>query len=174
MEPPPTTRMYSFNKEIREAMVEQGGIGWDNLICGFATKKWHSIQKSHMAEQGSRKSPKLWMARFQWRIWEIAWTMWLHRNEHLHHDGKTIHFREAAAIDSEIQRESEVGLAGLPASYQYLFITTPQHRIRQPISSKQEWLTTLWAARDHHTPAVSDRCDIASAFYLRWKKRMKP
>ena len=40
---PPTTRMYSFNRAIREAMVEQGGIGWDNLICGFATKKWHSI-----------------------------------------------------------------------------------------------------------------------------------
>ena len=170
---PTLTRMYSFNPAIREAMIEQEGIGWGNLICGFATKKWRSIQTYHMAEHSSRKSPNLWMARLQWRIWEIAWTMWLHRNDHLHHDGKTIHFQEAAAIDSEIQREIDTGLAGLPTTYQYLFNMTPQNRIRQPISSKQEWLTTLWAARDHYTPAASNRCIIASAFYTRWKTRMK-
>ena len=156
---------------VVEAMVEQDRIGWNNFINGFISTKWRVIQKAYLKDLGSMKSPDLWISRFQKRIWWIPWQLWQHRNEFLHNDGKTIHFQETAAVNREIRREYLMTGQGLPRPYQHLFQGNVNDLINQSIFTKQEWLKSVWTARDHHMPAqVRPRDSIAEASYLRWKK----
>jgi hypothetical protein len=158
---------------IIEAMVEQDGIGWFNLLNGFISKKWRIIQKAYLKDLGSFKSPQLWISRFQKRIWEIPWQLWQHRNEFLHNDGTTIHFQEIAAVNREIRTEYLQRGQGLPDHYQYLFHGQLDELLSQNIFHKQEWLKSVWAAREHHTPdARRHRDGIAEANYLRWKRSL--
>ena len=155
-------------------MIDQDSIGWCNMTNGFISKKWRTIQRAHLKEMGSMKSPDLWTARFQRRIWEIAWRMWQHRNDFLHSDGRTIHFQESSAINHEIRNEYNKSGNGIPASYQYLFQVNIDRLLRQPIFDRQEWLRSVWVARDHHSPTlVGPRNATAEAFYLRWKKKFE-
>ena len=114
------------------------------------------------------KSPELWIARFQRRIWEIAWQLWQQQNKFLHNDGRTIHFQETAAVNREIRKEYVMAGVGLPPSYQHLFQGDREEEvITQSIHTKQEWLKSVWVARDHHMPRqVRPRDGIAEAFYL--------
>ena len=158
---------------VMEAMIDQDSIGWYNFTNGFISKKWRITQQAHMKDLRSMRSPDLWMTRLQRRIWEIAWQMWRHRNEFLHNDGTTIHFQETAAMNREIRNEYEIGGNDLPAKYQYLFHGDVEELIQRSIHLKQDWLRSVWVARDHHTPAlVGPRDGIAEGFYLRWKKNL--
>jgi hypothetical protein len=158
---------------VIEAMIEQDGIGWYNFTNGFISKKWRMIQRAHLKELRSRKSPDLWIARFQRRLWDIAWTLWQHRNEFLHNDGRTIHYQESAAITREIRKEYVMAGNGLPPSYQHLFQGDIEELVNQPIHMKQEWLKSIWVARDHYSSgSLQPRDEIAEAFYLRWKKNI--
>ena len=159
---------------VIDAMIDQDSIGWYNMTNGFISKKWRIIQRAHLKEIGSLKSPELWITRLQRRIWEIAWEMWQHRNEFLHSDGSTIHFQESAAINTEIRNELQISGNGLPARYQYLFLRDIDHLMGLTIFAKQEWLMTVWVARDHHSPAqVGPRNALAEAFYHRWKQNFE-
>ena len=159
---------------VMEAMIEQDNIGWYNFTNGFISKKWRLIQKAHFKDQRSLRSPDLWMAKLQIRIWEIAWLMWQHRNNFLHNDGTTIHFRELAAMNRAIRREYRLTGNGLPATYQHLFRGNVEDLIKASITMKQDWLRSVWVARDHHTPTQErSRDEIAESFYLRWKKRFE-
>ena len=159
---------------VMEAMIDQDSIGWHNLTNGFISRKWRIIQKAYFKDIGSMKSPILWISRFQKRIWEIPWLMWQHRNEFLHNDGKTIHFQESAAINREIRKEYLLTGNGLPQPYQHLFQGNEEELINQSSFIKQEWLMSVWVARDHHMPEhVGPRNGIAEAYYLRWKKKFE-
>jgi hypothetical protein len=159
---------------VIEGMIEQDGIGWFNFINGFISTKWRLIQTAHFKDMRSLKSPILWISRFQRRIWLIPWQLWQQRNDVLHNDGRTIHFQESAAVNREIRKEYVMAGEGLPASYQHLFQGNEEDLIRQPIHKKQEWLKSVWVARDHYMPRqVGHRNGIAEAFYLRWKKRIE-
>ena len=152
---------------VIEAMIEKDGIGWYNCINGFISRKRRLIQRAYFKDLRSMKSPELWIARFQRRIWEIAWWLWQRQNEFLHNDGRTIHFQETAALNRETRKEYLMTGIGLPLSYQHLFQGDREDLITQPIHAKQEWLTSVWVARDHHMPTqVRPRDGIAEAFYL--------
>ena len=110
------------------------------------------------------KSPELWISRFQKRIWWIPWQLWQHRNEFLRNDGKTIHFQETAAFNREIRREYMLTGQGLLRPYQHLFQGNVNNLINQSVFTKEEWLKSVWTARDHHMPAqVRPRDSIAEA-----------
>ena len=157
---------------VLEAMIDQDSIGWYNFTNGFISRKWRLIQKAHFKDIRSLKSPDLWMTKLQRRIWEIAWQMWRHRNDFLHNDGTTIHFQESAATNREIRKEYDITGNGLPASYQYLFQGDIETLINCSIHTKQDWLRSVWVARDHHMPTqVGPRDSLAESSYLRWKNK---
>jgi hypothetical protein len=157
---------------VMEAMIDQDSIGWYNFTNGFIARKWRYIQEAHFKDIRSIRSPDLWMTKMQRKIWEIAWKMWRHRNDFLHNDGTTIHFQESAAINRAIRMEHNATGEGLPDMYQYLFRGEVENIIQQPIHAKQDWLRSVWAARDHHMPGqVGPRDSMAESHYLRWKTK---
>ena len=145
------------------------------LFDGFIVNDWRQHQEDYMNSIGSMKCPLLWMARFQRKIWEIAWIMWEHRNNTLHNDGTTFHQHEMRAIDSEIITELTRGIDNLPpARYSHLFQRTILYHLSQPLHLKQMWLSSVWLARDMHDPNQQERqrCNTATAFFDRWKSNM--
>ena len=165
---PPTTT-YT-NDSINRAVQDQKRLGLKNFIDGFISKEWGICQQKHM--ERSRKSPTLWMAKLQNKIWQIAWTMWDHRNKHLHEENKHEHATTLEALNEQIKKEIETGLETLPRRYTRLFLRSSQSRLKDTIEHKKQWLTSVWAARDRmYQPEENERNAEVRIFYERWKKR---
>ena len=90
------------------------------------------------------------MAKLQNKIWQIAWTMWDHRNKHLHEENNHIHESSLAALNEQIEKELEIGLSTLPRRYERLFKRTRDRLEKDNIDQNKQWLTSVWAARDKY------------------------
>lgn len=111
------------------------------------------------------------MSRLQRKIWQIPWLMWNNCNEILHNN----HTYELQAIDKEIQEEYSLGIHNLNIiRYQHLFATPLPIRLKQSLTSKQKWLSSIWATRDKLPDTQPQtRNHIALAFFNRWKQRIQ-
>ena len=117
------------------------------------------------------KSATLWMSRVQRRIWEIAWALWMQRNEWLHEDNKSVHFAEASAIHSEIIKEYG-RQQWVPPRYEYLFQKTIQVRLEESRTQQQLWLASVWAAQRQVNSDFDDADPLATNFFRRWKRKL--
>ena len=164
------------NELLTTAIYQQDQLSWYSLLCGFPARGWRSIEQEHLIESGSRKSPILWMSKFQRRIWMIPWELWEHRNLHLHNDGSSIHRTDQQSVVSEILREWNAGMRTLNPRYQHLFRGTIQQRLNDNIHLKLMWLASVWAARDrssrsNNQPVDPNRSPTAVCFFQRWRNR---
>ena len=67
------------------------------------------------------------------------------------------------------------GMEGLPRRYQRLFKESTQFRMKESITQKKQWLTSVWAARDSIRIDGSLHSDgAAMPFYDKWKCRICP
>ena len=172
----PLPNIPTDNSLLKKALFQQDMISWYSFICGFPSEEWRRVQHAHLIHIGSLKSSTLWMARLQRYIWEIAWTMWVHRNEHLHNDGRSIHRTDYQSIVSEIIREWQVGPGTLSPRYHHLFHGNLQQRLQENIHLKLMWLASVWSARDRHSresnlPQDPNRNTTAMNFFQRWRAR---
>lgn len=169
--PFPSTKFT--NDHLDRAIRKQDSIGWRNFIDGFIPEDWRLCQTMVMAH--TQKSPHLWMAKLQRKIWQIAWTMWEHRNKHLHgENSNNIHQYDLMELDTLIIAELAKGMDNLPRRYRRLFQQTPEERQETTIIQKRQWLSSVWAAREHHSPSiVMDRTVESGIFYTRWKNRLE-
>jgi hypothetical protein len=159
---------------VAKAVKEQERIGWNNMFHGFITTQWEGIQRQHIKDIDSTKSPILWISKFQKRIWLIPWELWQYRNGFLHNDGATIHFLETNTINQQITAEYDLGIGQLPQNYSHLFQKPVAQLMQQPIFTRKGWLISVWVARDHHTPQHGQICgEIAVSIYNRWKKQIQ-
>ena len=121
----------------------------------------------------SRRSPDLWIAKLQHKIWQIVWTMWEHRNIHLHSDNYPIHQFELAELNSTIITELIKGPTNLPRRYHRLFKGSIQERLKDNIHQKRQWLTSVWSARELITNESTNDYITSRVFYERWKNKHK-
>ena len=157
---------------LRQAIKDQDKIGWMSFIEGYWSINWRLKQQDHLEKIHSRKSPSLWISRAQRKIWEVAWKMWMHRNDVLHNDGTTIHSHELISLDGEIIKELMTGLHNLSDRYAPLFKVNIQTKLKETFHMKRLWLTSVWTARDNHNvSAHASRNPDASVFYNKWKRK---
>ena len=98
--------------------------------------------------------------------------LWDDRNETLHGEGQTIHLEELTAINEEITNQWLKGINHLPSRYRHLFQGNFRCLYQSDINQKQQWLTSVWLARDKHSPLPTTRNAIAENFYIRWHRRI--
>ena len=172
----PLPPVSTSNNLLRSAILQQDSLSWYSFINGFITKGWRNVQHAHLLDIGSLKSSTLWMTKMQRRIWIIPWSLWEHRNKHLHNDGASIHRTDYQSIVGEIIREWTTGLGDLPIRYQNLFQGTLQHRLHENIHLKLMWLASVWSARDRISRTANTAIDplrnpTAMSFFQRWRTR---
>ena len=113
-------------------------------------------------------SSLLWSSRLQKRILQIAWSMWQHRNNILHSDGKTIHQYETDLIDQEIVTEWSQKYT-LPAQYAHLFQGNLQQLLTLEIQRKRRWLANVGSAQETRQQPRTDRNEHVVIDFERWK-----
>ena len=133
MAPPlPPLNIHSQNHLLQTA-THQKNLSWYNFLCGFMARGWRAVQYEHLLHIGSQRASVLWMAKLQWKIWEIVWSLWLHRNNHLHNDSSSIHRTNYQSVVSKILRERNIGLNMLPSRYQHIFQDSVQQHLNKNI-----------------------------------------
>jgi ribonuclease HI len=55
-------------------------IGWDYVLEGVFTLDWARLQQCHLASIGKSSTGHSWLVKLIKRLWQIAWTLWEHRN----------------------------------------------------------------------------------------------
>ena len=166
--PFPTIR--TNNAKLKEATRQQDRIGWRSFTDGFLSDHWKQCQKDHMEARHSQKSPALWMAKLQRKIWAIPWELWDSRNKILHEENNTVHAQEEKELLHNIDIEWKRGLDGLPSRYQRLFRETLQHRKQESIIQQKQWLTSVWAARGSvYQDGSLSSGNIAMPFFDKWR-----
>ena len=60
-------------------------IGWWNFMLGRITPKFAAVQQQHYMSMEKRQQGKTWSRKLIRQLWDIAWTMWEHRNFITHH-----------------------------------------------------------------------------------------
>ena len=112
------------------------------------------------------------------RIWQIAWDMWGHRNNHLHDQLNSIHPQENININNKIRHKVEYGLGLMPQSYSGMFLGPLDNKLKISRRLKVEWLFTVWSARETHDIAymasnTNFNTNASLRFkYTRWKQRI--
>ena len=171
----PFPTVMTNNVTLKEAVKQQDQIGWRPFLDGFISTQWRQCQKEHMEKNQSTKSPELWMAKMQRKLWNIPWEMWDSRNKLLHDENNFIHKQEEKELQQNITIEMRKGMDGLPRRYQRLFKDSLEDRIMETAIQQKQWLTSVWAARDRVSEDGFLTGDgTAMPFFDKWKCRICP
>jgi hypothetical protein len=77
-------------KKYYEAFQAQNKIGWMQFHEGLITKQWAILQDQHYKAIGHRRSGKTWASELITQLWHINHSIWIHRNEILHHSDQIL------------------------------------------------------------------------------------
>ena len=117
----PLPPIQSDNPLLISVITQQDSLSWFSFLCGYLATGWRQVQHDYLLSLQSKKSSILWMTKMQQRIWIIPWSLWEHRNNHLHNDGSSIHCTYHQSVISEIIREWNIGSCTLAQRYHHLF-----------------------------------------------------
>ena len=153
-------------------------LGWDQFCFGLISKSWTSYQDSYLKALGRRTSGVHWLSRLVRKVWGLQKRMWDHRNSFVHQPQRSIHEREVEAITKAIEHEFNRGLDGLSGEFVGSFRGEVEQLAKsEDIVMKQQWLASIWFARDHlrfrQNLEPEERDPLAQAFITRFKLRRK-
>lgn len=132
---------------IAQVICRQSNIGWNYMLEGFWAKEWIKEQNLHFKNISSPNSAELLLSKkAQCCIWKIAWKLWLHRNEVLHIDHKSIHPQVQHHLDEEIQYKWIKGVSDLPCKNHCKFSGSFERLLRLSNTSKLNWLYSVCVA----------------------------
>ena len=163
------------NPTLQSALQEQRHIGQLQFLEGFWSQKFHACQKCHLNNINSVQSSQLLLSKTQRRIWQIAWSLWEHRNNFLHDRNKSFHPKEINDIKLEIKYEWSKGIDELSNKYSTLFSKPLQHILELSHIDKLNWLVTVWTARELYNSAylfenTASVDPLTRQRYLKWKE----
>ena len=134
--------------DIQQAIIEQGQIGWIEMLLGKTSKKWMDIQEAYLQEIESSSSAERWSALLVFELWQVTWKLWLHRNEVLH-EGNKSHLIDQADLDNKLREQWHLGPEDLHPTDQSLFHNlTIEDLLVKNRHFQQSWLSQVLLARD--------------------------
>ena len=79
----------SWAVEVRQATMAQSRAGNRTLLEGLPVKQWRYIIQASNTSGDSVEKGLRWTSAMIRKNWEVSWSMWVARNELVHHDGET-------------------------------------------------------------------------------------
>jgi hypothetical protein len=120
-------------------------IGWQALLEGCPALGWEEIQQGYLEWMGSRRTGRRWLVALITKLWEVAWTMWDHRNIVIHDKTNSV---ASVECNAAIRVELAAGPIGLHADVQALFRQNRQALFRNTLQYRQGWLRRVQASRE--------------------------
>jgi hypothetical protein len=143
--------------------TSQDFIGWDYILEGVFSVEWARIQQKYLDSLGMRSTGHQWLVRLIKRLWQIAWTIWSHRNDiaaasnnkrkntQLNHD-LTLEIDSASTIDHTLTIPSDL-VAKIPTMSQ---------------DSKKAWIANIRAHKKiklFHPSHQHDICQMQKVMH---------
>jgi hypothetical protein len=107
--------------DVSKLVDNQTALGWHWLLRGRLTTDWALLQNEYYTNIQHRSTGKLWAGKAIAALWDYSWTLWDHRNDHLHNSDVANKLLDMASIDNAIKREWTRGVAGLDVLDQLQF-----------------------------------------------------
>ena len=107
--------------DVSKLVDNQTALGWHWLLRGRLTTDWALLQNEYYTNIQHRSTGKLWAGKASAALWDYSWTLWDHRNEHLHNSDVANELLDMPSIDNAIKREWSRGVAGLDVLDQLQF-----------------------------------------------------
>jgi len=129
------------------AAQEQTLLGWELMMEGVISKQWRETQATYWKVHKSRKSRKQWTAAIIQKLLQVAWDMWHHRNQVLHHSeinqGNIVEYD----TNQQIWAIYNQGLGSFPCDVMAVLKRKVTNLIDLPLAYKQQWIETALLAQ---------------------------
>ena len=147
------TNLRAAEKRIwfRHMALSQDKIGWRRFLEGMISTEITSIQRQYIAVNGSRMSLDKWCTGLITRLLEITHGQWLYRN-YIVHDPVSgiIATARKEELLVEIERQRELGDAGLLEEDKYLAEVNLEEISTSSGERQHYWLLAIQTARNHY------------------------
>ena len=129
------------------------------FVQGRLVGTWHNEQAKFLQRIQSRRSANRWTQILIHEIWQLYFSLWIHRNEAYHSDPATQNqIQQLRNLNQEIRRQSAIGLHGIPPADRrhFTYIKLAQ-LLKKQLHYKQQWLHGVTQARQssHQTEQTS-------------------
>ena len=134
----------NLTSTFQEVILAQDTMGWESFLYGFWILAWESVQAAYLISIKSKMTIKRWITSIIRKLWDIAWDMWDHRNQWLHHKetGQLV-----VQLHAEISDQYRMGFATLLRKEKALFKSSLVSLLRTSTANKQLWLQRIRSAR---------------------------
>jgi hypothetical protein len=158
--------MDSVSGEFLEVFEKQNIFGWESFLLGFWVSDWFAVQAKYLQSIKCKMSIRRWASSIIRKLWDIAWDMWDHRNQWLHHteEGEAIQ-----QLHAELRHHYELGCSSLPRAEKLLFRTSLADLLNSSTTVKQSWLRRVQGARE----MVADPDYLGTLPYARERRMMR-
>ena len=143
---------------FRHMALSQNKICWRRFLEGMISTEITSIQRQYIAVNGSRMSLDKWCTGLITRLLEITHGQWLYRNYIVHDPvSGTIATAKKEELLVEIERQWELGDAGLLEEDKYLAEVNLEEMATSSGERQHYWLLAIQTARNHY--ALRAQCE---------------
>jgi len=134
------------NQAYPRWLAEQQKMGWSSALDGWLSLQWQYKQDQFWSRIHSRKSSKQWTAELIKKLWDIAWDMWEHQNDALHHSQENQQNILESAINDKITQFYESGIGILPRDTMWLMEHSLEAQLAQSVNTKFLWVESVEVA----------------------------
>jgi hypothetical protein len=136
---------------FRHMALSQDKIGWRRFLEGMISMEITSNQRQYIAVNGSRMSLDKWCTGLITRLLEITHGQWLYRNYIVHDPvSGTIATAKKEELLVEIERQRDLGDAGLLEEDKYLAEVNLEEMASSSGERQHYWLLAIQIARNHY------------------------
>jgi hypothetical protein len=136
---------------FRHMALSKDKIGWRRFLEGMISTEITYIQRQHIAVNRSRMSLDKWCTGLITRLLEITHGQWLYRNYIVHDPvSGTVEMAKKEELLVEIERQRELGDAGLLEEDKYLAEVNLEEMATSSGEWQHYWLLAIQTARNHY------------------------
>lgn len=103
---------------LAAALETQDSMGWKPFFEGRPAYQWAQLQQVCYEWHKKRRTGKRWVIALIKKLWDIAWDMWMDRNDTLHRQDYDLLHQQ---MNNDIRTEFQLGPTDLPRDAQSLF-----------------------------------------------------
>jgi hypothetical protein len=153
---------------LQVAAAKQNVLGWTAAFEGRWATEFAEIQDRYYKFMQMRKTGKRWLVSVIKKTWEIAWSLWDHRNR-VQERVREAHLR--ATLKDQVRTIFMRGPNGLhPASQRLFTHKSLEERLKQKTVDLQAWVRRVQAAQER---AINNPERLAAAIVAREQRELR-
>jgi hypothetical protein len=130
----------SAPRYMHECLAAQEALGGHRLLMGWILRDWSIWQQSYYDRCRSKRSGQRWVTLLIKKLWEVAWDLWEHRNDILHHQENEVRQTEGPLINRELTSLYHLLISRTLQQRDRYLISLPLHNLLdKPLPYRTQW-----------------------------------